>query len=328
MLVAMRKSDRLRIEGRDAERGPEYACPDSRCGRLVYLKKPLLRVHHFAHEPGAKCVVSRGETPEHLRAKDFLLVGARARGLRADTEVPLEILASEEDRRADVLVWSPNGERRIAFEVQHTVLKLKDIMRRTGGYNVGRIPVIWINLIKPKKIANAFNVPGTNLKVVRKFATHAWEWWAHQFSDEARTEKTVRGHLWFLDPKDGKMWRGWFLSHYLYKSGSDYFDSSGQEQSHASYWYASARYNTLVLEGPFDFSHLRIKPHTRHGRTSGAYQYPFGPAAWLLAPSDDDKDGPCRPPIRMHQETLENGFECPPRLQVRRSSVWLYVERE
>ena len=162
MIVAVRKSDGRRIEGRDAERGPEYTCPDPRCGQLVYLKKPLLRVHHFAHEPGAKCLVSHRETPEHIRGKDFLLTGARARGLRAETEVPLEILAGEEDRRADVLVWSPTGDKRIAFEVQHTVLELKDIMRRTRGYAAGTIPVVWVNLIKPKRIADAFKVKGAN----------------------------------------------------------------------------------------------------------------------------------------------------------------------
>jgi len=231
----------------------------------------------LAHEPGAKCVVSRKETPEHIRGKDFLLTGARARGLRAETEVPLEILAGEEDRRADVLVWSPNGEKRIAFEVQHTVLELKDIVRRTRGYIAGSIPVVWINLIKPKRIADAFKVRGTNLKVVDKFTTHAWEWWAHQFGDEARTEKTSRGHLWFLDPKNGEMWHGWLLSYYLHKEGGDYFDSSGEEHSHASYWYASERYSTLVLEGPYQFSQLRIKPHHRNGRRDGAYRYHQAP---------------------------------------------------
>jgi competence protein CoiA len=327
MLVAVRKSDGVRVEGRDAERGPEYACPDPRCGRLIYLKKPLLRVHHFAHGPGAKCVTSNRETPEHIRGKDFLLMGTRSRGLKAEVEVPLEILDSEEDRRADVLVWSPKGHKQIAFELQHTVVQLKDIIRRTRGYIVGKFPVVWINLIKPRRIADSYSVSGTNLKIVSKYTTHAWERWAHDFGDEGGTfTKITRGHLWFLDPRDGQMWRGWMWGHYLYREGNDYYDASGDQHSHASYWYPSERYRTLILEGPFKVADLRIKPHERYERKRGAFQYPFGPAAWLLAPTDDN-DGPRRPLLRMHQETLANGVELQPRLQICCDGVWINVER-
>lgn len=111
MLVAIRKSDEVRVEARDAVRGVEFICPDPACRRKLTLRKPNLRAHNFAHEPGAKCVVSRRETAEHIRGKDILLVGLRSRGLQAEPEVPLQILASEEDRRADVLVLSPHDRR-------------------------------------------------------------------------------------------------------------------------------------------------------------------------------------------------------------------------
>ena len=80
MLVAVRKSDGTRIEGSVAERGIEYICPEFSCGHKVILKKPLLKIDHFAHEAGA------------------------ARRLGAEAEIPFEILSGEEDRRADVVV--------------------------------------------------------------------------------------------------------------------------------------------------------------------------------------------------------------------------------
>ncbi len=329
MLVAIRKSDETRVEGRNAERGSEYVCPEPDCRRRVRLKKPLLMVHHFAHEPGAMCAVSRGETPEHRRGKDSLVTGFRARGLRAEVEIPLEILFSEEDRRADVLVWGPRTGKRFAFEVQHTRLEPKDIMRRTQGYAAGQVPVVWINLFKPNRIKNAFRVKGTNINHVSKYTTHAWERWAHDFGDEGGTySKLKRGHLWFLDPRDGLMWRGWFFDHYLYKEGSEYYDPNGDYQSHDGCWYVSERFRTLNLEGPFEVKSLRIKLHYRRERKQGAYCYPSGAAAWLLAPTDDDNEGPRRPPLRMHQETLANGVELQPRPQICIDGEWIDIERE
>jgi hypothetical protein len=324
VLVAIRKSDGARVEGRDAERGAEYICPGSDCKCKVILRKPILRiVDHFAHERGATCNYSQGETREHRTGKSFLLSAFRSRQLRAEPEVPLEILSSEEDRRADVLVWHPRTDQQIAFEVQHTMLGLKDIMRRTESYAAGKVPVVWINLLKPNRVEKAFRVQGANINHVRKYATHAWERWAHDFSDERGADLTSRrGHLWFLDPSTGLMWRGWFSAHYLYEDSSEFYDSSGDYQSYSGGWYVSERYHILNLEGPFELATLRIKLHHRAAGKEGAYKYPFGTGAWLLAPTDDDNEGPTRPLLRTHQADIM------PIPQICRDGEWIDIERD
>jgi hypothetical protein len=286
-------------------------------------------VDHFAHEPSAACVASHGETREHLRGKDFLLKTFRARGIRAEAEFRLEILSGEADRRADVLVWGPRTGQRFAFEVQHTVLNLKDIMRRTEAYFAGGIPVIWINLLKPKRVENAVRIKDTNINHINKYTTHAWERWAHAFSDEGGNDsKCERAHLWFLDPSTGLMWRGWFSTHYLYQESREYHDASGDYQSHLGGWYAAKNFRTVSFEGPFDLASLTVAWHHRQARKKETFQYPSGLAAWLLTPNEDRKKGPKRPPFRMHREILENGAEIPPRPQIYRDGKWADIERD
>jgi hypothetical protein len=158
-------------------------------------------------------------------------------------------------------------------------------------------------------------------------STHAWEKWAHDFSDESRAKEIKRGHLWFLDPSTRFMWRGWFLAHYLYKEGGDFYSSSGDIQSYSGGWYVSERFHTLILEGPFVPAELRIRLHQRWARKDGAFLYPAGAAAWLLAPADDSKDGPKRPPLRMHFQRLSNGSDMPTS-QIYRAGEWVAVQSD
>jgi hypothetical protein len=121
------------------------------------------------------------------------------------------------------------------------------------------------------------------------------------------------------------MWRGWFLTHFLYKEGGDFYGTSGEIQSYSGGWYVSERFQTLILEGPFSPSELRIKLHQRSARKDGAFLYPGGAAAWLLAPEDDNKDGPKRPPLRTHFQRLSNGSDMPTS-QIYRAGEWVAVQ--
>lgn len=207
--------------------------------------------------------------------------------------------------------------------MQHTKLELQDVMRRTNGYFHGGIPVIWINLLKPARMIGSFDVEGTKIKIVPKYAAHAWERWVHEFGDHEGTfSKVTRGHLWFLDPKDGGMWRGRFFDYYLYRDGSDYHDENGDYQSYDGGWYRAKQSRTLALEGPFNVAELRIKRCSRMERKRNAFYYPSGRAAWLLTPTDDHRDGPQKLPIRMHTEILTNGTVSRPRLQIEREERW------
>ena len=145
-IVAKRVSDNAEVVATEVDRGPEFRCPDPVRNQVVFIRKGRKRIHHFAHRPDASCAYGRGETQAHLRAKLLLRDEFRRRGFQA--EVERVVLSSESDRRADVLVWKPNTDQRVAIEVQHSYLFAPDIERRTKAYMAAGVPVIWIGLLK------------------------------------------------------------------------------------------------------------------------------------------------------------------------------------
>src|SRR5262249_49208272 len=193
MLVAKRVSDNAEVVATEVARGPEYRCPE--CNQVVFIRKGRKCIPHFAHQPDASCVYGRGETFAHLQAKLLLRDNFRRRGLQADVE--RVVLSSESDRRADVLVWKPDSDRRVAIEVQHSYLSVEDIERRTKAYIAAGVPVIWIGLLKWNRSLNGDCEPA--------YRSRGWQDRAHDYNG---------GHLWLLDLdlEVGKMWRVWFRS--------------------------------------------------------------------------------------------------------------------
>jgi competence CoiA-like predicted nuclease len=55
MLVAKRVSDSAEVVASEVDRGPEFRCPDPVCNQVVFIRKGLKRIHHFAHQPDASC---------------------------------------------------------------------------------------------------------------------------------------------------------------------------------------------------------------------------------------------------------------------------------
>src|SRR4051794_20224076 len=80
------------------------------CGAPGRPRTSKLGLRHFAHRPGADCVLAAGETIHHLNLKAQLLAAITELGWEAKCEVP------EGNWRADVLGIA--GAERVAFEVQ------------------------------------------------------------------------------------------------------------------------------------------------------------------------------------------------------------------
>jgi competence protein CoiA len=199
MLVAKRVSDSAEVVTSEVDRGPEFRCPDPVCNQVVFIRKGLKRIHHFAHQPDASCAYGRGETLAHLQAKLMLRDIFRRRGFQADVE--RVVLSSESDRRADVLVSKPNTDRRVAIEVQHSYLSVPDIERRTKAYMAAGVPVIWIGLMNWGLLGGGDR--SLNGYHVMNYRLRDWEKWAHDYN---------AGHLWMLDVNvsGGRMWRARF----------------------------------------------------------------------------------------------------------------------
>ena len=247
MLVAIRVSDSAPVVATEVARGPEYRCPSPTCNQLVTLRKGSKVIHHFAHRPDASCAYGRGETLAHLQAKMFLRDEFRRRGFQADVE--RVVLSSESDRRADVLIRKPDGDRRVAIEIQHSDLYTSDIERRTKAYLAASVPVIWIGLMDFGLLGNSDR--SLNGFYVCNYRARDWQKWAHDYNG---------GHLWLLDVAvfRGTMWR------------------------------ASFQGGTTILQGPFEMRSLRFKlfkrMQTLHGRS---FPLAYGVSAWLLGPKED-----------------------------------------
>lgn len=189
-----------RVEAASAERGQAFVCP--KCSGLVILKRGRIVTAHFAHKPPVVCSWGSGESGAHLEAKRAICDALRARGLTADVEMIVPSLAG--DRRADVLVIGPGGQR-VAIEVQRTPLSFDAIEARTRAYMAAGIAVIWVAMIPKGRLDEAERGPSEIL--VKRYAAKEFERWAHGFH---------MGQLWFWDVDAKALRQGKLKKHIIH----------------------------------------------------------------------------------------------------------------
>jgi hypothetical protein len=259
----------MRIEAAIAVRGPDFFCPN--CARPVTLKKGLIKVHHFAHKPPTTCTWASGETDAHLRGKQILKAGFIARGLLAEVEVP--VLSAGGDRRADVLVRSPDGSRSVAVELQHQALDFAQIETRTRAYMSAGVPVIWVALLNKDTWGAAELFDGKWR--VKRFSVRPWQRWAHTYG---------LGELWFLDVDMGMLWRGIMSASIIHVESSSWYNSDGSEESAGGYDKVSRKWRVLTLDGPYAPSAVLIDVMARKPYSTKYYSIPGGVMAKLKLP--------------------------------------------
>lgn len=159
MLTALRNADGVKVLARDSERNQApFGCPG--CGRVVTLKKGNIKVHHFAHLPPVTCVLGRGESEMHFRAK-LDIYDALARESNVSD---LELEKALGTARADV--YAVISGTRVAIEIQRSTLTVNDITTRTLNYHRQGIAVLWLALSSPRLQEE-------------RFSPNAWEKWCH-----------------------------------------------------------------------------------------------------------------------------------------------------
>jgi hypothetical protein len=116
-------------------------CPG--CRGTVILHAGTVRVHHFAHLPGAVCTlpVSEPETEEHRAGK--LLLAEWLRASLPDADVLIEAFLPATGQRADVLAVLPDHSR-IALEYQCAQLTAREWRRRHRQYRDAAICDLWL----------------------------------------------------------------------------------------------------------------------------------------------------------------------------------------
>lgn len=257
----------IRVDATSCEKGPSYECP--RCQREVVLKKGRIKIAHFAHKPPTDCSWASAETQAHLGAKVVLRDAFRAMGYMADYEVPL--LSTGGDRRADVLVKSPDGRRQWAIEVQHTPILYDAMESRTKGYMAANAPVLWLGILSPKMRDDASPTSGGML--IRQYTIRPWEKWA---------QALAFGELWYIDPAEGTLWRGTFSDYLIHVEATSWFESGGEERYAGGYSRRSKKWRTLMLEGPYYIHQVHLESSWRKAWISSAFNLPAGYFAKLM----------------------------------------------
>lgn len=264
MLVA--KLNETKIEAFIAQRGPEYRCPS--CSGVVVLKKGRMVIDHFAHKPPTDCAWAKGETRAHLEAKSFVFEALIERGLRAEIEKVVDTLHG--DRRADVMVWSPNGCR-VAFELQHTPIELNEIEARSFSYARAGIAQIWIPFLRETVWSDGEANEGGWF--VERYSPRPFERWVHGLNG--------KNGMWMYDPAEKKFWLADMKAHQMYIEETSWYTEGGEEDSAGGYSRWSKRYRELTLKGPFEFQNLRIRLKYRESFSTKRYNWPAGYVARL-----------------------------------------------
>ncbi|WP_406736751.1 competence protein CoiA [Thioclava sp. GXIMD4215] len=259
MLIAEVKGSR--IDAFNAEKGLDYICPQ--CRREVMLKKGRKVVHHFAHRPPTTCSWARGETREHMEAKTLVSHAAKSRGLRTEVEFVVSTLPG--DRRADVMVWSPQGQP-IAFELQHTSIGPDEIERRAFSYASAGISQIWVPFLRSSVWKDGCQ-RSSGEWFVEKYSPRPFEKWVHGFNGS--------GGMWMYDPVDKRFWLGRLAGHQIHVPSTTWYSEWGEEQSAGGYSRWSKRFRELSLVGPYSIDELRIDPNrTRNAYSQATYNWP------------------------------------------------------
>ncbi|WP_165980610.1 competence protein CoiA [Macrococcus carouselicus] len=132
MLIAVTE-DGIYTQADQADTKRFYRCPV--CLKPVVLKKGRYKIAHFSHQRIIDCHKStyKTESPAHLKGKHMLYDLARP------YKVDMEYYLSDIEQIPDILI-----NRRLALELQLSVIPVDAIERRSAGYRKLGIKVIWI----------------------------------------------------------------------------------------------------------------------------------------------------------------------------------------
>lgn len=140
MLIAKTESGE-RIDARVAEKGLRYYC--QMCDEKLILKKGDIKIHHFAHYPGANCHTWEPESDIHLSMKATVYNIIKKYNKSKLVEIEYPVLDSLGRIIPDVFIELSNGIR-IAVECQVSRKSPYDILYKTYRYSKMGIYTLWI----------------------------------------------------------------------------------------------------------------------------------------------------------------------------------------
>lgn len=213
MLTAVRKSDNQRVDAKYTIKGERpFLCP--KCKHEVFLKKGIIREHHFAHRPDSNCDFGGGETESHRKCKRTIFESIKS---KEDTK-------NFELERVNLKTVYPDISGRIrdipiAIEVQRSTIDLKIIIHRTQEYTKKGIYILWV-LIWNEKLN------------IDRYSPRIWERYLHDL---------YKGRVYYWTD-DINVIPYHYEDYYFYREPQPYFDKFGEEHYPGSYYELSKRY--------------------------------------------------------------------------------------
>jgi competence protein CoiA len=227
---------------------------------LVILKQGRIKIAHFAHKPPTDCAWAVGETLAHLKAKQWMADGLRARGY---SNVALEVvIGGDPYRRADVVV-TDSKNKRLALELQHTSISLDEIEARAAHYACNGIAQLWVPFLRARAFDEAERL--RDEWHICRYPARPFERWVHGFG---------LGSIWLYDPSRLALYRGRMKGHVIEVEDSEWYGEGGELQSGGGYSYWSRRWRELTLAGPYQVTDLSISIRRRPMTNMHRYSWP------------------------------------------------------
>jgi hypothetical protein len=265
-----------RIDAEKAKRDDAFCCPV--CREAVILRRGRKVVAHFAHRPRARCIARTGETRAHLEAKRVLLDAFRARGLRVEAEYATIEVA--EDRRADVMVWSPGSGTPLAIELQHSRISVPDLERRAHSFARAGIAQLWVPFLDESSLQSAEVTRSGTVVLDRYPIPFHMLWMAGLVGDEG---------LWMYQPGARKFWRATFTDHMLMTKEALWYEMGAVKHYRRGGERRSRRFRTLYLEGPWSAVNLRLRVFQRGADASAWFNWPEARVATFVPVSTPER---------------------------------------
>jgi len=259
MLIAHLNGER--VDAELARRDDAFCCPV--CREVVILRRGRKVVAHFAHRPRARCVARTGETRAHLEAKRVLLDSFRTRGLRAEAEYATTEVA--EDRRADIMVWSPGSDIPLAIELQHSRITVPELEKRAQSFARAGIGQLWVPFLDEGSLRRAEPIAPGRVRIERYPTPFHMLWMAALVGAAG---------LWMYQPVACKFWRADFTDHMLMTKEAIWYEMGALKQYRQGGERRSRRFRTLYLKGPWSPADLRLRIFRRHADASEWFNWP------------------------------------------------------
>jgi competence protein CoiA len=146
VLVALSTS--VRIEARDADLAMACVCPE--CRDRVVLKKGLIKIPHFAHQPDASCYFGVNEGVDHLRTKTNIAEALRKKRIAVELEYPIK--HGRKKMVSDLFVQEEGKD--YAMEIVDTHDNLDHITEKSEFYKSVGLDCLWFPIVRKKQCSS------------------------------------------------------------------------------------------------------------------------------------------------------------------------------